>query len=179
MARLEEWSSSAIAIGARAPIATVEQNSAYGLLRRFLSQGTAMIFRPPRRLARLAGGLSAASVMVGILLYVVSGFSRTIDAAQRPTTPGQITARPDEGREPEFPQPKIRDYKPRSTLVVAQHPVPRAKFPVVDIHGHPPALMSSSVVDTVVAALDTINVQVMVNASALRSPSQLQQQVDV
>ena len=29
------------------------------------------------------------------------------------------------------------DYKPRTTLVVPEHPVPRAKFPVIDIHGHP------------------------------------------
>ena len=30
----------------------------------------------------------------------------------------------------------IRQYKPKSTLVVAQHPVPRAKYPVIDIHSH-------------------------------------------
>src|SRR5262245_12491444 len=32
--------------------------------------------------------------------------------------PGQIRPRPAEGRAPEFPPPNIRDYKPRSTLVV-------------------------------------------------------------
>ena len=54
--------------------------------------------------------------------------------------PGQIRPRPAEGRDPEFPPPNIREYKPRSTLVVPQHPVPRAKFPVIDFHGHPPRL---------------------------------------
>jgi predicted TIM-barrel fold metal-dependent hydrolase len=61
--------------------------------------------------------------------------------------------------------PDIREYKPRSTLVVPAHEVPRAKFPVVDIHGHPPALTSPAVVKDVVAALDRINVGVMVHAS--------------
>src|ERR1700752_2732758 len=105
-----------------------------------------MIFRTRPGFARAAALLAACGIVLGLGVL----------AAQRPTTPGQITARPDEGREPEFPQPKIRDYKPPSTLVVPQHPVPRAKFPVVDIHGHPPALTSSSVIDTVVAALNPI-----------------------
>ena len=63
-------------------------------------------------------------------------------AAQQPQGPGQLRPRPGSGREPEFPAPKITDYKPKSTLVVPEHPVPRAKFPVIDLHGHPPALTS-------------------------------------
>ena len=63
-----------------------------------------------------------------------------VGAQQLP--PGQIRPRPAEGREPEFPQPKIREYHPRSTLVVPQHPVPRAKFPVIDFHHHPPFSMT-------------------------------------
>ncbi len=55
-------------------------------------------------------------------------------------TPG---ARPGSGREPEFPIPDIREYKPESTLVVPQHPVPKAKFPAIDFHGHPPQLTSA------------------------------------
>ncbi|HEY8469948.1 MAG TPA: hypothetical protein VIL18_09905, partial [Longimicrobiales bacterium] len=55
---------------------------------------------------------------------------------------GQLRARPGEGREPEFPPPTILEYKPRSTLVVPAHEVPRAKYPVVDFHGHPPTLDS-------------------------------------
>ena len=30
----------------------------------------------------------------------------------------------------------VEDYTPRSTLVVPEHPVPRAKFPVIDVHSH-------------------------------------------
>src|SRR5688572_21808745 len=43
---------------------------------------------------------------------------------------------------PHFPPPSIADYRPASSLVVAGHPVPKSKFPVVDIHSHtgpPPA----------------------------------------
>jgi predicted TIM-barrel fold metal-dependent hydrolase len=85
--------------------------------------------------------------------------------AQPPQTPGQIRPRPAEGREPDLPQPTIRQYKPRSTLVVPQHPVPRARFPVVDIHGHPPALTGPEVVNTVGQAMDPLNLQIMVNAN--------------
>ena len=74
-------------------------------------------------------------------------------------TPG---ARPGSGREPEFPIPDIREYKPESTLVVPQHPVPKAKFPAIDFHGHPPQLTSPEALASVVKALDDLNVQRMV-----------------
>jgi len=78
--------------------------------------------------------------------------------------PGQGTpgARPGSGREPEFPIPDIREYKPESTLVVPQHPVPKARFPVIDFHGHPPQLTSPEALASVVKALDDLNVQRMV-----------------
>jgi predicted TIM-barrel fold metal-dependent hydrolase len=69
-----------------------------------------------------------------------------------------------EDRRPELPPPSIVDYKPRSTLVVPQHPVPRAKFPVVDLHGHPPSLTSESAIQQVVDAIDPLNVRTMVVA---------------
>ena len=59
--------------------------------------------------------------------------------------PGQIRPRPAEGRQPELPPPTIREYKPRSMLVTPQHPVPRAKFPVIDIHSHQPTPISVAV----------------------------------
>lgn len=91
--------------------------------------------------------------------------------------PGQIRPRPAEGREPEFPPPTIREYKPRSTLVVPQHPVPRAKFPVVDIHGHPPNLTEPEIVNRVVETMDPLNLRVMVNASGA-SGERLKQSLD-
>jgi len=91
------------------------------------------------------------------LLGGLALLSATPAAAQRP--------RPGEGREPEFPPPTIVEYRPRSTLVVPAHPVPRARFPVIDFHGHPPALVSADAIERVGTALDSLNVQVMVNVS--------------
>jgi predicted TIM-barrel fold metal-dependent hydrolase len=45
---------------------------------------------------------------------------------------------------------------------VPQHPVPRAKFPVIDMHGHPPPLSSPAAVANVVGAMDALNLRVMV-----------------
>ena len=97
--------------------------------------------------------------------------------AQRGQAPGQLRPRPAEGREPEFTPPSIRDYKPRSTLVVPEHPVPRAKFPVVDIHGHPPGLSSVEGVNRLVEAMDPLNLELMVNASGV-SGDRLRQALD-
>jgi predicted TIM-barrel fold metal-dependent hydrolase len=79
--------------------------------------------------------------------------------------PAIAQGRPGDGRTPEFPPPSIVDYHPRSTLVVPVHMVPRAKYPAVDIHGHPPTLFSPEIVNRVGAAMDALNLQVMVNAT--------------
>ena len=92
-------------------------------------------------------------------------FVLAVQATPSSQTPGAVRPRPAEGREPELPAPTIRQYKPRSTLVVPQHPVPRAKYPVVDLHGHPPPLTSPEVVNQVVEAMDPVNVRIMVNAN--------------
>ena len=58
----------------------------------------------------------------------------------------------------------IRQYKPTSRLVVAQHPVPRAKYPVIDIHSHHWNLNADRWA-TVVREMDTLNLRVLVNLS--------------
>src|SRR5688500_6497454 len=50
--------------------------------------------------------------------------------------PGTTEIRPNSCLGPQTPAPSILDYRPRSTLVVPAHPVPRAKFPAIDFHGH-------------------------------------------
>src|SRR6187549_3384460 len=45
--------------------------------------------------------------------------------------PGMTEWRTDNCRAPEFPSPSILDYRPASTLVVATHEVPKAKYGVV------------------------------------------------
>jgi uncharacterized protein len=99
----------------------------------------------------------------------------TVVAAQQ--APGQLRPRPGSGRDPEFPVPSIVDYKPRSTLVVPQHTVPRAKFPVIDIHFHPPgSLASPDVMNRVVEAINPLNLRLMISASGA-SGERLQQTV--
>ena len=67
-------------------------------------------------------------------------------------------------RTPQIPPPTILEYKPQSTLVVPEHEVPQAKFPAVDFHGHPPALNSPGTIQSVVTAMDELNLLVMVQA---------------
>src|SRR5688572_14867507 len=50
--------------------------------------------------------------------------------------PGMTEVRRGRCQAPEKPPPSIVDYRPKSTVVADEHLVPRAKFPVVDIHNH-------------------------------------------
>jgi predicted TIM-barrel fold metal-dependent hydrolase len=75
--------------------------------------------------------------------------------------------------------PSILDYRPRSTLVTAAHPVPRAKFPAIDYHGHPQGLLTSAEgIARLGAALDSLNVRYMVAADNM-SGERLQRAVAV
>jgi uncharacterized protein len=78
--------------------------------------------------------------------------------------PGMTETRPRSCQAPEFPPPSIVDYRPRSTLVTAEHKVPKAKFPAVDIHGHPRGLDSPDAVSRIVREMDALNLRVMVSA---------------
>src|SRR3972149_286456 len=98
-------------------------------------------------------------------VFVISALTSAAAAAAQQASPGQLRPRPGTGRDPEFPPPTILDYQPRSTLIVPAHLVPRAKFPVVDFHRHPPALLSDDAINRVGAAMDSLNLQVIVNAS--------------
>jgi len=80
-------------------------------------------------------------------------------------------------RQPTLPPPTILEYQPQSTLVVPEHEVPRAKFPAVDFHGHPPNLASPENIEEVVAAMDELNLQVMVQARP-SSGERLTQQIE-
>jgi predicted TIM-barrel fold metal-dependent hydrolase len=96
---------------------------------------------------RLANA-SAATAAFGVLALTAAGCEAQGRGARQPT----------------LPPPSITEYRPRSTLVVPAHEVPRAKFPVVDFHGHPPALTSPESIRRVVEAMEELNIQVMVQA---------------
>jgi predicted TIM-barrel fold metal-dependent hydrolase len=77
--------------------------------------------------------------------------------------PGTTLVRPGSCQAPDFPPPSILDYRPASSLVVPEHPVPKAKFPVADIHSHTgptPATISS-----LIAQMDALNIRVLNNLS--------------
>jgi predicted TIM-barrel fold metal-dependent hydrolase len=113
----------------------------------------------------------AALVAVTLLGGMAVGVAQVPEGRQ---SQGAIQNRPGADRAPEFPVPNIREYKPKSTLVVPEHKVPRAKYPVIDIHSHQPAPMSAQQFDQVVASMNPLNLQVLVNASGA-SGERLQQ----
>ena len=79
---------------------------------------------------------------------------------------GTTEVRPRLCQAPEMPAPSILDYRPRSTLVAPAHPVPRAKYPAIDFHGHPQGLLGSNDgLERLGAALDSLNVRLMVVAN--------------
>jgi predicted TIM-barrel fold metal-dependent hydrolase len=61
-------------------------------------------------------------------------------------------------------QVSFEEYNPKSSLVVKEHHVPRAKFPFVDVHSHQRRLAPENV-DKLVREMDAMNMQVMVNLS--------------
>jgi len=58
----------------------------------------------------------------------------------------------------------IEEYEPKSTLVVPQHPVPRAKYPFIDVHNHQRG-GSPGLADRLVKDMDALNMRIMVNLS--------------
>jgi len=68
---------------------------------------------------------------------------------------------------PEFDPPSILDYRPESTLVTEEHPVPRARFPAVDFHGHPRGFATPEGLEALRAAMDELNIRVMVAANSM------------
>jgi len=103
-----------------------------------------------------------SKAVVAVLALVVATTVALAQGPQGQREQGAPGARPGSNREPEFPVPNIREYKPESTLVVPQHPVPKAKFPAIDFHGHPPQLTSVESLAAVAKAMDDLNVQRMV-----------------
>ena len=104
-------------------------------------------------------------VLVLALASVVAATAGSAQVTQGGRSDGALRPRPGANRQPEFPPPSIIDYKPRSTLVVPEHPVPRAKFPVIDVHSHQPAPIPAQQLASVVASMDPLNLQILVNAS--------------
>lgn len=104
--------------------------------------------------------------------------SRDVQLKQGELCPaGTTEIRPRICRAPELPAPSILDYRPHSTLVTVTHVVKAAKYPAIDYHGHPQDLITSAAgLEQLGAALDSINVRLMVAADNL-SGERLQRSV--
>jgi predicted TIM-barrel fold metal-dependent hydrolase len=74
---------------------------------------------------------------------------------------GQTEIRPNLCRAPEFPAPSIVDYRPRNTLKVPAHPVPKAKFPAIDYHAHVGGFLTAERIDSLRIYMDQLGLGVM------------------
>ena len=85
--------------------------------------------------------------------------------------PGMTEVRQNTCQAPQIAPPSIVDYRPRSTLVVAEHPVPKAKFPVVDYHAHigrgGGRMGSLESLKTLVAEMDALGLGLMIATDSL------------
>ena len=66
---------------------------------------------------------------------------------------------------PEFTPPSIVDYRPKSTLVVPEHPVPRASVPAIDVHSHHTLPLTDAYLRKLAAEMDATNLKLLVNLS--------------
>jgi len=128
--------------------------------------------------------LSSAAVVVVLTVassvVVAQRGGRGSDRGQQvkpgePCPPGMSEVRPGNCQPPELPPPSIVDYRPKSTVVAADHLVPKAKFPAVDIHSH--QRVGADNIDRLVQEMDALNLRVLVNLSG-GSGNQLKQNVE-
>jgi predicted TIM-barrel fold metal-dependent hydrolase len=59
----------------------------------------------------------------------------------------------------------VEEWEPRSTLVAAEHLVPRPKFPVIDVHSHPRSSSTPEQVAQMVREMDELGLAVRVDLS--------------
>jgi uncharacterized protein len=111
-------------------------------------------------------GASAAFAQTGVAADAGAGGRSSVGAGSA-CPAGTTEVRPGNCQAPDFPAPSILDYRPRSTLVTAETPVPRARYPVVDVHGHAGNLANPGTIENIVASLDELNVRVYIAADNL------------
>jgi uncharacterized protein len=82
--------------------------------------------------------------------------------------PGMTEIRPRNCMAPQLTPPSILDYRPRSTLIAPAREVQRAKFPVIDFHGHMGGRITTAEgLAALGETLDEIGVQVMIAADGV------------
>lgn len=117
-----------------------------------------------------------AGAGIGLLAQPAGRANSVPTRADGTCPPGTTEVRPGRCQAPEVPPPSILDYRPRSTLVTAEHLVPKAKFPVVDIHSHTGP--TPETIDRLLGEMDALNLRVLVNLSGGSDPAAIKQKVD-
>jgi predicted TIM-barrel fold metal-dependent hydrolase len=72
----------------------------------------------------------------------------------------------------------FEEYRPKSTLVVPVNLRPRAKFPFVDVHGHPRGMFTAEKAEQLLKEMDSLNMRAMVNLDG-RSGETLKRNVEL
>jgi uncharacterized protein len=90
--------------------------------------------------------------------------------------PGMAEVRNNSCQAPVNPPPSIVDYRPRSTLVTEPHPVPKAKFPVIDVHTHNTASFVND--PDRIKEMDALNLRVVIDLSGGSDPARVKDKVD-
>ena len=132
MAGLEEWSSRRRS--SRKAGATADRIRLTGPLRRYLSCD-------PSRRSRTPHAMRTSTIWLALAVLTGAGLmlGRAGAGPRRPRAgPPGCSGGPGDGRTPEFPEPTITQYKPRTTLKTVEHPVPQGEVPG-DRHPQPPA----------------------------------------
>lgn len=120
--------------------------------------------------------MKPALALLGLLLPALAAAQPGMGQGGTRIEPGQecppnmTEIRPRLCQAPTLPTPSILDYRPRNTLVAAEHLVPRAKYPAIDYHGHPTGqqLGSAEGLNGLADDLDRIGVRVIVAANNVR-----------
>jgi uncharacterized protein len=59
----------------------------------------------------------------------------------------------------------FEEYDPKSTLVVPEHPLKRAKFPFIDVHNHQFEMSKTEKIQQLTSEMDALNMKILVNLS--------------
>src|SRR6266567_4595119 len=135
----------------------------------------------PMRLKIAAGILLGAAVAGGAALVAQggrgggrAGWVSIAEGQECP--PGTTEARHLQCAPPDSTPPTILDYRPRSTVVAPAHLVPKAKFPVVDVHTHGSASFINN--PDRITEMDALNLRVLVDLSGGTDPAVIKRKVD-
>ncbi|HEX5474277.1 MAG TPA: amidohydrolase family protein [Vicinamibacterales bacterium] len=122
----------------------------------------------------------AAVAATGGAVVAQRGGGRQSNSVQiqegQPCPPGMTEVRHLRCQAPAEPAPSIVDYRPRSTVIAPQHLVPRAKYPVVDVHTH--VTETAENMPGMIKDMDALNLRVLVNLSGGTEAEGIRQKVD-